>query len=482
MSKDENKIKLKDHWFWGSIYENKATYVQIALASIFINFFGLGSSFYIMTVYDRVMPNNAYNSLIALTIGMVIVIIFDFIMKLLRAYFIDKTGQQLEQTVNSDIFKKILSHDTEFLNKSQGVAATVREFEGIRDFLPLLVWLLLDLPFMFLFLGIIYMIAGPLAIVPILIVPIVLGVAALTQPLLKRFSQRHLTSQQGKTTILHELLNNVETVRTIAGGKFLHDKWNSSVEEQSKAGTTSRAISNFAVTFSQTGLQASQAAIVCFGVVLVGKLEITSGALIACVILSGRILSPLVQAGQLLTRLNHSLVAYSKIDDLMSIKTRDEITQEYKATNINNGEILVKNVSFKVDETKILENINFSIKDGEKVGIVGNIGSGKTTLLRSLIGFHLPTEGIINLGGYDIQNIPAQEFRSYVGYCPQKVQLFTGTVYENITAGFENVSEEEVIKSATLACSHDFIAKLPVVIIMNLRTVVQICQEAKGKL
>lgn len=462
MNKDENKIKLKDHWFWGSIYENKATYVQIALASIFINFFGLGSSFYIMTVYDRVMPNNAYNSLIALTIGMVIVIIFDFIMKLLRAYFIDKTGQQLEQTVNSDIFKKILSHDTEFLNKSQGVAATVREFEGIRDFFTSASMVaFIDLPFMFLFLGIIYMIAGPLAIVPILIVPIVLGVAALTQPILKRFSQRHLTSQQGKTTILHELLNNVETVRTIAGGKFLHDKWNSSVEEQSKAGTTSRAISNFAVTFSQTGLQASQAAIVCFGVVLVGKLEITSGALIACVILSGRILSPLVQAGQLLTRLNHSLVAYSKIDDLMSIKTRDEITQEYKATNINNGEILVKNISFKVDETKILENINFSIKDGEKVGIVGNIGSGKTTLLRSLIGFHLPTEGIINLGGYDIQNIPAQEFRSYVGYCPQKVQLFTGTVYENITAGFENVSEEEVIKSATLACSHDFIAKLP---------------------
>ena len=143
------------------------------------------------------------------------------------------------------------------LNKSQGVAATVREFEGIRDFFTSASMVaFIDLPFMFLFLGIIYMIAGPLAIVPILIVPIVLGVAALTQPLLKRFSQRHLTSQQGKTTILHELLNNVETVRTIAGGKFLHDKWNSSVEEQSKAGTTSRAISNFAVTFSQTGLQA----------------------------------------------------------------------------------------------------------------------------------------------------------------------------------------------------------------------------------
>ncbi len=462
MSKNKEKITYKDHWFWGSVYSNKATYVQIALASVFINFFGLGSSFYIMTVYDRVMPNSAYSSLIALTIGMAIVIIFDFIMKILRAYFIDKSGSQLEQTINDNVFKKILSHDTEFLGKTRGVAAIVREFEGVRDFFTSASMVaFIDLPFMFLFLGVIYMIAGPLAIVPILIVPLTLGVSAITQPILKRYSERNLNSQQGKTTILHELLGNVETVRTVAGGKFLHDKWNSSVSEQSKAGASARAIANFAVTFSQTGLQIAQAAIVCFGVVLVGNLEITSGALIACVILSGRILSPLVQAGQLLTRANQAFTAYTKIDELMSIKTRDEITKDYKATNINNGEVLLKSVGFEVDESKILDNINFVVQDGEKLGIVGNIGSGKTTLLRAIIGYQLPSEGIINLGGYDIKNIPSKEFRSYVGYCPQKIQLFTGTIYENITAGFENANEDEVIEAATLSCAHDFIAKLP---------------------
>ncbi len=462
MSKNKEKISYKDHWFWGSVYSNKATYVQIALASVFINFFGLGSSFYIMTVYDRVMPNSAYSSLIALTIGMAIVIIFDFIMKIIRAHFIDKSGSQLEQTINDNVFKKILSHDSEFLGKTRGVAAIVREFEGVRDFFTSASMVaFIDLPFMFLFLGVIYMIAGPLAIVPILIVPLTLGVSAITQPILKRYSERNLNSQQGKTTILHELLGNVETVRTVAGGKFLHDKWNKSVSEQSKAGASARAISNFAVTFSQTGLQIAQAAIVCFGVVLVGNLEITSGALIACVILSGRILSPLVQAGQLLTRANQAFTAYTKIDELMSIKTRDEITEEYKATNINNGELLLKNVGFEVDESKILDNINFAIQDGEKLGIVGNIGSGKTTLLRAIIGYQLPSEGIINLGGYDIKNIPSKEFRSYVGYCPQKIQLFTGTIYENITAGFEDVNEDDVIESATLSCAHDFIAKLP---------------------
>ncbi len=461
MSEDQ-ALSKKNHWFWGSIIKNKATYVQIALASVFINIFGLGSAFYIMTVYDRVMPNSAYSSLIALTIGMAIVILFDFIVKILRARFIDVAGSKLEQQINDNIFKKILSHDSEFLSKTRGVSAIIREFEGVRDFFTSASMVaFIDLPFMFLFLGVIYMIAGPLALVPILIVPLVLGVSALTQPILKKYSDQNLSSQQGKMTILHELLSNVETVRTVAGGKFLHDRWNKSVESQSKNSITARGVSNFAVTFSQTGLQISQAAIVCYGVVLVGNLDISAGALIACVILSGRILSPLVQAGQLLTKMNHAFSAYSKLDEIMKIKTRDEITEEYKVTSINSGEIGIKDVSFKIEDKEILNNISMSIKDGEKVGLVGNIGSGKTTLIRAIIGYHLPTNGIINLGGYDIKNIPAEEFRSNVGYCPQKIQLFTGTVYENITAGFEDVSEDDVIEAATMSCAHDFIAKLP---------------------
>ena len=158
----------------------------------------------------------------------------------------------------------------------------VREFEGVRDFFTSASMVaFIDLPFMFLFLFVIYSIAGPLAIVPILIVPLVLGVSAIIQPILKKYSDKNLQNQQSKMIVLHELLNNVESVRTIAGGGFLHNKWNDSVEKQSKEATNARGISNFAVTFSQTALQISQAGIVCYGVVLVGSLDITSGALIA---------------------------------------------------------------------------------------------------------------------------------------------------------------------------------------------------------
>jgi len=459
---DKKKIDYADHWFWGSIIKNKGTYSQIALASVFINLFGLASAFYIMTVYDRVMPNSAYNTLVALTIGMAVVITFDFIVKLLRAYFVDIAGNNLETTINGSLFEKITSHDSQFLDKTSGVAHTVREFEGVRDFFTSASMVaFIDLPFMFLFLGVIYSIAGPLAIVPILVVPLVLGVSAIIQPILKRFTDKNLQNQQGKMMVLHELLNNVETVRSVAGGKFLSKKWNDSVENQSKNATSARGISNFAVTFSQTSLQIAQAGIVCYGVVLVGSLDITSGALIACVILSGRILSPLVQAGQLLTKFNHALSAFKKIDELMQTKSRDEATKDFKAVDLDTGNIAIKGLDFDINEIAILKNINMDIANGEKIGLVGNIGSGKTTLLRNIIGFHMPSKGTINLSGYDIKNIPSDQLRSYIGYCPQKIQLFTGTIIENISTGLDDISEEDVIEAAKLSCAHDFIIKLP---------------------
>ena len=462
MSEKIKKVNMSEHWFWGSLLKNKGTYVQIALASIFINLFGLGSAFYIMTVYDRVMPNSAYNTLIALTIGMSVVIIFDFIIKLLRSYFVDMAGNSMEKDINNSLFSKITSHDSEFLSKSSGVAHTVREFEGVRDFFTSASMVaFIDLPFMFLFLFVIYAIAGPLAIVPILIVPLVLGVSAIIQPILKRFSDKNLVNQQGKMVILHELLNNVETVRTVAGGKFLHNKWNSSVDNQSKNATSARGISNFAVTFSQTSLQIAQAGIVCYGVVLVGSLDITSGALIACVILSGRILSPLVQAGQLLTKFNHALSAFKKIDELMQTDSRDDLTKNFKAVSLDNGRIKINDLSFDTNEVSILRNISLEINSGEVVGLVGNIGSGKTSLLRNIIGFYLPTKGTVSLSGYDLKNIPSDNLRQYIGYCPQKIDLFTGSVLDNISTGLDGIDEKDVIKAAKLSCAHEFISKLP---------------------
>ena len=320
---------------------------------------------------------------------------------------------------------------------------------------------IVDIPFMFLFLGVIYSIAGPLALVPILIVPLVLLTSFLVQPILKRFSEQDLKLKQGKARVLSELTQNLESVRTVAGGDFLKKRWTQSVEEQNNASILTKIASNFAVTFGQSALQLSQVGIIVYGVILISSLDITQGALIACIILSGRTLSPLVQASQLLTRANGALSAYRKVDVLMNTQSRDKDSKDMMGVKIDNGDIELKNLTFKFDEVKILDDISFSIKSGEKLGLVGNLGSGKSSLIRNIIGYHLSEIGMVKIAGYDIHNIPSEILRSEIGYCPQNIQLFSGTIYENISSSLDNATEDDVIFAAKQSLAHDFITKLP---------------------
>ena len=459
---DNKKIFLKDHWFWGTILQNSGIYVQVFSASIFINIFQLVSAFYIMTVYDRVIPNNALDSLIALTIGVAIVLIFDFILKMLRSYFTDLAGAELDRVVNDKIFKKIVSHDNDVIGSPSAVATSVREFEGVRDFFSSASLVaLIDTPFMLLFLGIIASIGGWVAIVPILIVPLVIIVASAVQPMIKKYSKSTSGLQRNKMSTLLELLNNVEAVRTVAGGGFLEKRWKETVNTSSLQLIKARTINNIATIFSQSALQISSAGIVCVGVILISNQSITTGALIACVILSGRTLSPLVQIGQLLTKLNNTLISYRNIDKLMTDVSRDELTIDQKAVVLKNGKVEIENLEYSIDETKILNQISVNLNDGEKLGIVGAVGSGKTSLLKHIIGYILPSSGTILVSDYDIKNIPSKLLREHIGYCSQNIQLFSGSIYDNITAGLEDSSEEDVVEAATIACCHDFIAKLP---------------------
>jgi len=460
--KKKNKVDLSEHWFWSVIINNKSVYVQVILASIFINIFGFVSAFYIMTVYDRVLPNYAMNSLIALTIGMAVVIVFDFILKMLRSYISDIANKDLDRNISEKLIDKLLSHDEKIMQSPSQITSTIREFDSVKDFFTSAsLMALIDLPFMFLFIGVIFSIAGPLGMVPLLIVPLVLGFSAIVQPFLKRFSKKDITFRQGKAKVLSELTNNLESVRTVAGGKSLKNRWLNSVNEQNDSSINAKIATNAAVTWGQTALQVSQTGIIVYGVVLISNLEISSGALIACVILSGRTLSPLVQAAQLLTRANFALESFKSVNELMSKEARDERFQDVATMSLKNGNIDIDKLSFSFADNKILDGISFKINSGEVIGIVGNLGSGKSTLLKSIIGYHLPSLGMVKISSFDINNISSDVLRSEIGYCPQNIQLFSGTIYENIASGIEDADEEDVYNAANLAMSHEFIAALP---------------------
>ena len=453
----------KNNWFWQSVLDNKRIYYQIILASIFINLFAVASAFYIMTVYDKVVPNSAYSSLIALTIGMITVHIFDFIMKMLRAYFTDIAGQKLDDVVAEKVYTKISSHSSTVLgNSNSNIITTIREFEGFRDFFTsssLVIFI--DVPFMIMFIFVLWYIGGIVALVPTLIAPLVILAASLVQPNLKSYAENELKSKQSKVGVLSELLGNHETVTTVTGANFLKDRWLDAVSSQNKIGVVSKIFSNLTTTFAQTAVASSQTFIIFFGVYLIASTDLTMGALVACVILSGRTLAPLAQLSGILSKFASASAAFRKIGSLMEEVSKDESISQDAATLIQNGKIEIKELNHSIEDKTLLTNINLNINPGDKVGVIGPVGGGKSTLIKSIVGYYDLGHGIIKIDGFDINNINSEKLRNVISYLPQSVQLFTGSIQDNILAGLENVKDEEIIEASKRANVHDFISALP---------------------
>ena len=270
-----------------------------------------------------------------------------------------------------------------------------------------------------------------------------------------------LLSKQGKLSVLLELLTGHETIRTVAGGNFLKKKWLTAVSDQNKVGVISKVFANFATTFAQTAVASSQTFIIFFGVFLIASTDLTMGALVACVILSGRTLSPLVAVGGILTKINSALASFKKIDALMTVEAKDENFSDDNVIILDKGNIEVQNFTFENGDKSVLNSVNVKISHGEKVGIIGPVGGGKSTFLKALVGYHSVGLGNIKINSFDINNIDSETLRKAIAYVPQTIQLFSGRIQDNITAGMEGCSNEDIIIAAKMANAHDFISSLP---------------------
>jgi len=455
----------QDHWFWSSFRQNWWTYGQIILAAVMINFFSLASSIFIMTVYDRVIPNNAVDSLIALSIGMFIVISFDFLLKFLRAYFIDTAGQNVDLTVAKKIFDRIMKLKlAKQRGSTGGLVNVIREFESIRDFCTsATLATVVDVPFIILFIGVIWIIGGPIALVPALAVPLVLIIGIMIQPFLSRFSKEGMQEGGNKQSTLVEMVSGLETLKTLGTNKLFHDRWEKAVENHATVGMKSRMFSQIAINSAASAQQITQVGIVAFGFILVMKGELSIGGLIACVIIAGRCLAPLGQLANLLTRYNHAKTAYASLDKLMSQENEDVSHRDFVRRNNIRGKIEFKNVVFKYPDQPIraLDNVSFVLNPGEKIGVLGKVGSGKSTILRLAAGLYEPEEGAVLIDDTDIRQIIPDDIRGNMAVVLQDVVLFSGSIKENITMGQADISDEDILHASQVSGVQDFLGAVP---------------------
>ena len=453
------------HWFWSTLAQNRWAYTQVLLAAMLANFLSLSTSLFIMVVYDRVLPNEAIESLIALTAGVGIALLFDFLIKSLRAGFIDRAGQRADMVMGRRIFDQLLDMQMRARKGSTGaLASTLREFETLREFFTSATLVaVVDLPFILLFIGVIYLIGGPLALVPAIAVPIVLIVGIAVQPVLSRLAEKSFADGQSKQGVLVETVSGLETIKAAGAQRRMRARWEEAIARQSDHGLKSRAVTQFAINATATTQQAAQVMIVFYGVFLITAGEVSMGALIAAVILTGRTLAPLAQLAQTLTRFNQARTSYRSLDALMRADSERPEGRNWISRPRLEGEISFDGVSFAYPDAQIdaLRDVTFTIKPGEKVAVLGRIGSGKSTVARLILGLFEPREGSVRMDGIDIRQIDPGDLRRNVGSVLQDVWLFSGTVRENIAIGAVRPRDNDILDAARIAGVEDFVRRNP---------------------
>jgi ATP-binding cassette subfamily C protein LapB len=469
-AKMDNRVKemrffTSKSWFWGTIFRFFPIYRHVITASVVINLLALASPLFVMNVYDRVVPNSATHTLWVLATGVAIAFFFDFLLRNLRGYFVDVAGKNADVIIASRLIQHVMSMRLDARPESTGTLANnLRDFESLREFFSSSTLLaIVDLPFVAVFLVFIHFLGGPLVFVPLAAIPIVLIVGVIAQYPFQKIIQQGARESAQKNALLVEMLGGIEAIKANIAEGELQAKWEKMVGANAATSARSKSLAHFSITFSTVMAQLVSMCIIIWGVYLITAGELTMGGLIACNILVGRSMAPLGALAALLTRFQQSRVALKSLDMIMqtpSERSGHEDRIEHKDLEPS---ITFKEVTFQYPntQTRSLNRAGFSIRPGEKVAVIGKMGSGKTTIARLCLGMYHPTEGNVEIGGVDIRQLDTNEIRRKIGYVPQDVYLFYGSVRDNIAFGAPWVDDQAILKAAATSGALEFIRVSP---------------------
>lgn len=449
------------HWFWGVITESRSIYRDVLMAALLANVFALGLPLFVMNVYDRVIPNNALDTLWVLTAGLSIMLVGDLLLRTLRGWFIDVAGARCDVKLSARILERILGTRLEHRPSSAGVlAASLRSFESIRDFIgSASVTALIDLPFGIVFMAVIAWIAWPL-LIPLLLAAAALFLYALVvRRRMRRLSETMYCAGAERNAILVEALVGLETLKAIGAEAPVQHKWENSTLLLARTGSELRLLATSVNSASSFVQQALNMIIVVLGVYMISEQSLSVGALMACTMLASRAIAPVGAAAGLLMQYHSAATALSSLDTLMEKEVERPEGMRFLSRGRLAGAIEFRDVSFTYpgEDRPALRNVNFRIGPGERVAIVGRVGSGKSTLQRLILGLYRPTSGAVLVDGIDVRQIDPAELRRQVGYVEQKVTLFHGTLRDNLTMGAPLANDECLIRCAGVAGIADMV-------------------------
>ena len=459
------KSTRKDHWFWGVIAENSALYRDVLLAAFLTNLFAVAMPLFVMNVYDRVVPNQAFDTLWVLSAGIGLIILGDLLLKTLRSRFVDLASSRADVKLSAYIMERVLGTRMEQRPASAGsFAANLRAFESVRDFIgSATVVAFIDLPFALIFFIVIGWIAWPM-LIPLVIGALVLLFYALAvQGRMHELAETTYRAGAQRNATLVEGLVGFETIKALGAEAPIQRKWEKSAALLARIGAQLRLLSSSATHTSAFVQQAITVSVVILGVYLIGQRELTMGGLIACTMLASRAMMPISQVAGLLVQYHTAATALTSLDEMMKREVERPDDAQFVVRGAIQGAIEFKDVSFNYpgQQQSSLRNVSFRIQPGEKVAILGRVGSGKTTLQKLVMGLYQPTGGAVLVDGIDQRQLDPAELRRHIGYVQQDVMLFYGTLRENITLGAPMADDADVLKAARIGGIQELVNSHP---------------------
>ena len=440
-------------WFATSIRRYRSVFFEGVVATFVISMVGLVAALYSMQVYDRVIPTKGYSTLWVLTIGVVIAIVMELVLKQVRAFMVDRACKAIDQELSAVFFGKALDIRMDARPSTVGTfASQIRHFESVRNFLTSSsLFIMADMPFAILFVGVIAIIAGPVALVPLVAVPLaVLAGMAFRGPI-ETFTAMHMKESNEKNGLLIEAIDGIESVKAANAEWKMLERWRSMTATIAESELKMRLFSTLSSNLTQTIQQLSYAGMIAAGAYAINAGQLTMGGLIACAIISGRALTPVAQLPGLIVQWQHAKIALQSLNGIMDMPSDRDQSERLVVPERCQGEIKINKLSFSyAKDLPGLEVASLQLAPGDRIAILGSVGSGKTTLVKLLSGLFKPSTGQVYLDQVDMVHLAPEFVREHVGYLPQDVRLFNGTLRHNLTLGLPMPGDSQILKAAAL--------------------------------
>lgn len=433
---------------------SKITWVLVA--ALFSNILGLATSLFVMVVYDRVLPNRAVESLYALAIGVAIAVLFDSMLRSARGRLIENSSKAADVRVTEDLFDQYVAVANQKTRRSVGELANImRDFETYREFMTTaMVLTFVDLPFVFLFILVIWKISSWLFLVPLIAILVVLTIVLGVQPLIAKSSRAASKSAQTRHGLLVEVLGGLDSLRVTGAYALMKHRFLSQARIHGQAIGRSKSYHQLVGTIVSTVQQGVQVGVIVLGFHLFVSQTITMGAIIAAVILSGRAMGPVARLGQTLGRANSALISYQNLKNFLGIE-REDLTRDHRMPSPDAvvPALELSNVTLRLSENgpPLFSQLNLTINVGERVAVIGRTGSGKTSLVQLLNGLISPETGAVLIGGMPVNSIPRSHIHHRIGTVFQQPWLFSGTLRDNVSLGHHDIEDGALDEALQMA-------------------------------